>query len=172
MLESSWCSHSSTCECLSFPPDYFILQSMSDYSVNLSNESPPRSTTVTPIIVDQPESTEATAPSSARSAIPPPVSPQSAINILAQDLPADRVKDIAKGLITTIQHCDTIHRLEANALARANEKLKEKVALLEAEVAHYHEDPLCPNNFLLNMRQVAATIPISMGYACLAKWIR
>src|SRR5579863_5385925 len=142
---------------------------MSDYSVNLSNESPPRSTTVTPIIVDQPESTDATAPNSARSAIPPPVSPQSAINILAQDLPADRVKDIAKGLITTIQHCDTIHRLEANALARANEKLKEKVALLEAEVAHYHEDPLCPNNFLPNTGQVAATIPIGAGYAHLAK---
>src|SRR5579863_3229505 len=172
MLESSWCSHSSTCERLSFPPDYFILRSMFDYSVNLSNESPPRSTTITPIIIDQPESTDAAAPNSARSAIPPPVSPQSAINILAQDLPADRVKDIAKGLITTIQHRDTIHRLEADALTRANEKLKEKVASLEAEVAHYHEDPLCPNNFIPNTGQVAATIPIGMGYARPTKWIR
>src|SRR5579863_3223374 len=115
-----------TCKRLSFPPDYFIPQPMSDYSVSLSNESPPRSTTVTPIIVDQPESTDATTPGSARTAIPPPVSPQSALNILAQDLPADRVKDVAKGLVTTIQHHDTIHHLEADALARANEKLKEK----------------------------------------------
>src|SRR5579863_6297830 len=171
MLEPSWCSHSPTCERLSFPPNYFILRSMSDYSVNLSNESPPRSTTVTLIIVDQPESTAATAPGSTRSAIPPPVSPQSALNILAQDLSADRVKDVAKGLVTTIQHRDTIHCLEADALARTNEKLKEKVAMLEAEVAHYHKDSLCPDGFLANTSQVAATIPIGAGYVRPAKWI-
>ena len=145
---------------------------MSDYSVNLSNESPPRSSTVTPILVDQPESTEATSHNAARTTIPPPVSPQSALNILAQDLSADRVKDVAKGLVTTIQHRDTIHRLEADALARANEKLKAKVASLEAEVAHYHEDPPCPDNFIPNTGQVAATIPIGAGYARPAKWIR
>src|SRR5579863_9165878 len=144
---------------------------MSDYSVNLSNESPPRSATVTPIIVDQPESTETTALNTTRTAIPPPISPQSALNILTQELPADRVKDIAKGLVTTIQHRDTIHRLEADALARANEKLKEKVTVLETEVAHYHNDPLCPDNFIANTGQVAATIPISAGYAHPAKWI-
>src|SRR5579863_310935 len=145
---------------------------MSDYSVNLSNESPPQSTTVTLIIIDQPESTATTAPGSAHSAIPPPISPQSALNILAQDLSANRVKDVAKRLITTIQHHNTIHCLEANALARANEKLKEKIASLEAEVAHHHEDPLCPDNFIANTGQVAATIPIGAGYACPAKWIR
>src|SRR5579863_9593809 len=171
MLEPSWCSHSPTCERLTFPPDYFISRSMSDYSVNLSNESPPRSATATPIIVDQPESAETTSPSTTRAAIPPPVSPQSALSILAQELPANRVKDIAKGLVTTIQHRDTIHRLEADALARANEKLKEKVTVLETEVAHYHNDPLCPDNFIANTGQVAATIPISAGYAHPAKWI-
>src|SRR5579863_97561 len=127
---------------------------MSDYSVNLSNESPPRSSTVTPIIVDQPESTAPTAPGPGCPAIPPPISPQSALNILAQDLPTECVKDVAKGLVTTIQHRNTIHRIEANALARTNEKLKEKVALLKAEVAHYHKDPLCPDNFIANMGQV------------------
>ena len=145
---------------------------MSDYLVNLSNESPPRSSTVTPIIIDQPESTTAVAPSSTRSTIPSPISPQSALNILTQDLFTEHVKDVAKGLITTIQHRDTIHHLEADALARANEKLKKKVASLKAEVTHYHKDPLCPNNFLPNMGQVTATILIGMGYACLAKWIR
>src|SRR5579863_5233926 len=104
MLEPFWCSHSSICERLSFPPNYYILQSMSDYSVNLSNESPPRSSTVTPIIIDQPESTASTTPGSGRPAIPPPVSPQSALNILAQDLPTEQVKDVTKGLVTTIQH--------------------------------------------------------------------
>src|SRR5579863_5205569 len=145
---------------------------MSDYSTNLSNESPPRSSTVTPIIVDQPESANANLTGPGRSAIPPPISPQTAINILAQDLPAEQARDIARGLITTIQHRDTIHCLEADALARANEKLKEKVATLEAEVAHYHEDPLCPDGFLANTGQVAATIPIGTGYACPVKWIR
>src|SRR5579863_9276428 len=172
MLEPTWCSHSPTCERLSFPPNYFTLRSMSDYSLALSNESPPRSSTVTPIIVDQPESTAPVTPGPGRSAIPRPVSPQSAINILDQDLPNERVKEVTKGLVTTIQHRDTIHRIEADALARANQKLKEKVASLETEVAHYHEDPLCPDNFIANTGQVAATIPIGAGYAHPAKWIR
>src|SRR5579863_10385407 len=62
MLEPSWCSHTPTCERLLFPPNYFNLRSMSDYSVNLSNESPPRSATATPIIIHQPESTNSTNP--------------------------------------------------------------------------------------------------------------
>src|SRR5579863_2921499 len=107
---------------------------MSDYSVNLSNESPPRSATATPIIVDQPDPTTAADLSPGRQAIPPPISPQSAVSILAQDVPTERARDIAQSLVTTIQHRDTIHRLEANALARNNEKLKEKIASLEAEV--------------------------------------
>src|SRR5579863_4096729 len=156
MLEPTWCSHFPTCERLSFPPDYFTLRSMSDYSLAPSNESPPRSSTVTPIIVDQPESTTPTTPGPGRTAIPCPVSPQSAINILDQDLPNDRVKEVAKGLVTTIQHRDTIHRIEADALARANQKLKEKVASLEAEVTHYHEDPLCTDNFIANTGVKAA----------------
>src|SRR5579863_7900292 len=171
MLEPSWCSHFPTCERLSFPPDYFTLRSMSDYSVNLSNESPPRSATATPIVVDQPESTTAAALGSGHQAIPPPISPQSAINVLAQDVPAERAWDIARSLVTTIQHRDTIHCLEADTLARNNEKLKEKIASLEAEVAHYHDDPPCPDEFLPNTGQVAATIPIGAGYARPAKWI-
>src|SRR5579863_4943543 len=172
MLEPTWCSHFPTCERLSFPPNYYILRSMSDYSRAPSNESPPRSSTVTPIIVDQPDPTTTIAPGSGRPTIPRPISPQSAINILTQDLPAERATEVAKGLVTTIQHRDTIHRIEADALARANEKLKEKVASLEAEVAHYHEDPLCPDHFIANTGQVAATIPIGAGYARPAKWIR
>src|SRR5579863_8042386 len=171
MLEPPWCSHSPTCERLSFPPNYFSLRSMSDYSTNLSNESPPQSSTVTPIIVDQLESTNATLTGPGCAAIPPPVSPQTAVNILAQDLPTEQARDIARGLVTTIQHRDTIHRLEADALSHANEKLKENIATLEAEVTHYHEEPLCPNGFLANTGQVAATIPIGAGYACPAKWI-
>src|SRR5579863_10334643 len=169
MLEPSWCSHSPPCERLSFSPNYFSLRSMSDYSTNLSNESPPWSSTVTPIIVDQPDAA-LTGPG--RAAIPPPVSPQTAVNILTQDLPAEQARDIARGLVTTIQHRDTIHRLEADALSHANEKLKEKIATLEAKVAHYHEDPLCPDGFLANTGQVTATIPIGVGYARPAKWIR
>src|SRR5579863_4726304 len=145
---------------------------MSDYSVNLSNESPPRSATATPIVVDQPKSAASADLGPSCQAIPPPISPQSAVSILAQDLPAERARDIARSLITTIQHRDTIHRLEADALARNNEKLKEKVASLEAEVAHYHDDPPCPDDFLPNTGQVAATIPIGAGYARPAKWIR
>src|SRR5579863_7839750 len=171
MLEPSWCSHSPTCEHLSFPPDYFTLRSMSDYSVNLSNESSPRSATATPIVVDQPDPTAAADHSSSRQAIPPPISPQSAVAILAQDVPAERARDIAQSLITTIQHRDTIHRFEADALARNNEKLKEKIASLEAEVAHYHDDPPCPDEFLPNTGQVTATIPIGAGYVRPAKWI-
>src|SRR5579863_5786058 len=116
MLEPSWCSHTPTCECLSFPPDYFTLCPMSDYSVNLSNESPPRSATATPIVVDQPESATSADLSSSRQAIPPPISPQTAINVLAQDIPAERARDIARSLVTTIQHRDTIHCLEADTL--------------------------------------------------------
>src|SRR5579863_1499862 len=107
---------------------------MSEYSVNLSNESPPRSTTATPIVVDQPEPATAADFGSSRQAIPPPISPQSAVSVLTQDIPAERARDIARSLITTIQHWDTIHRLEADALARNNEKLKEKISSLEAEI--------------------------------------
>jgi len=145
---------------------------MSDYSVSLSNESPPRSATATPIIVDQPKSTAAANLGSSRQAIPLPISPQSAVNVLAQDIPAECARDIAQSLVTTIQHQDTIHRLEADTLARTNEKLKVQIATLEAEVAHYHDDPLCPDGFLPNTGQVAATIPIGMGYMRPAKWIR
>src|SRR5579863_4820500 len=171
MLEPSWCSHFPTCECLSFPPDYFTLRSMSDYSTNLSNESPPRSATATPIVINQPELAAAADLSASRQAIPLPISPQSAVNVLTKDISAERARDIARSLVTTIQHRDTIHRLEANALAHNNEKLKEKITSLEAEVAHYHEDPLCPDGFLANTGQVAATIPIGAGYARPAKWI-
>ena len=145
---------------------------MSDYSTNLSNESPPRSATATPIVVDQPEPATALDSGPGRQAIPPPISPQSAVNVLAQDVPAERARDIARSLLTTIQHRDTIHRLEADTLARNNEKLKEKIASLEAEVAQYHDDPPCPDGFLANTGQVAATIPIGAGYARPAKWIR
>src|SRR5579863_981066 len=145
---------------------------MSDYSVNPSNESPPRSATATPIVVDQPESAASADLGPSRQAIPLPISPQSAVSILAQDVPTERARDIARSLITTIQHWDTIHHLEANALTRNNEKLKEKVASLEAEVAHYHDDPPCPDDFLPNTGQVTATIPIGAGYARPAKWIR
>src|SRR5579863_7428981 len=100
---------------------------MSNYSLNLSNESPPRSSTATPIVIDQPDSTTPIDLGSSRQAIPPPISPQSAISILANDLPIERARDIARSLITTIQHRDTIHRLEADALTRNNEKLKEKI---------------------------------------------
>src|SRR5579863_9993339 len=171
MLEPLWCSHSPLCERLSFLPNYFSLRSMLDYSTNLSNESPPRSSTVTPIIVDQLESTNANLMGPGHSAIPPPVSPQTAVNILAQDLPAEQARDIARGLITTIQHRDTIHRLKADALSCTNEKLKKKIVMLKAEVTHYHEDPLCPDGFLANMGQVAVTIPIGAGYMHPAKWI-
>src|SRR5579863_7409769 len=95
-----------------------LVRNMSDYSVNLSNESPPRSSTVTPIIVNQPESTTTAAPGSGCSTIPPPVSPQSALNILAQDLPAKRVKDTASCFLTPIIPMDfaTLHA-QASKLA-------------------------------------------------------
>src|SRR5579863_84629 len=99
MLEPLWCSRSPPCERLSFPPDYFNLRSMSDYSTNLSNESPPRSATATPIVIDQPEPTAVTDCGTSRQAIPPPISPQSAVNILAQDIPAERARDIARSQI-------------------------------------------------------------------------
>src|SRR5579863_9690988 len=171
MLDPPWCSHTPTCERLTFPQDYFNLHSMSDYSVNLSNESSPRSATATPIVVNQPDPATSADLGLSRQAIPSPISPQSAISVITQDVPAEHARDIARSLVTTIQHRDTIHRLEADTLTCTNEKLKEKIATLKAEVAHYHEDPLCPDGFLPNTGQVAATIPIGAGYAHPTKWI-
>src|SRR5579863_2186349 len=60
---------------------------MSDYSLNPSNESPPQSATATTIIINQPESTTAAPTGANRAAISLLISPQSAINVLAQDIP-------------------------------------------------------------------------------------
>jgi len=112
--------------------------SMSDFSVNLSNESPattPPQSPALPIPFNPVPTT----------VIPtyPPLSPQTAINVLASqpDL-NETVCAIAYGLVSTVHNREVLHALQSKGLQDTNAALQDRIKNLEHEADRDGSDGL------------------------------
>jgi len=95
--------------------------SMSDYSINTSNESPATSPPQTPVlpIPFNPVTT---------TVIPtyPPLSPQTVLNVLAsQPNLNETVRAIAFGLVSTVHNCEVVHALQIKGVQDTNAALQD-----------------------------------------------
>src|SRR5882672_9935424 len=143
--------------------------SMSDFSINASNESPastpPQSPTL-PIPFNPVPST----------VVPtyPPLSPQTAVNILASqpDL-NETVRAIAYGLVSTVHNREVLHALQSKGLQDTNAALQDRIKNLEREADRVFEQlPLRPVGYEDNNGRVTTQVPIGGGYYADAKWVQ
>jgi len=142
--------------------------SMSDYSVNASNESPatmpPQSPTL-PIPFNPVATT----------AIPtyPPLLPQTVINVLAsQPNLNETIRAIAYGLVSTIHNWEVLHALQSKGLQDTNVALQDCIKNFKCEADRSFELPLHPIGYEDNNGQVSTQVPIRGGYYANAKWIQ
>ena len=146
-----------------------IPQSMSDYSINVSNKSPvftpPRSPTL-PIPFRAPQNMVHIEPSF------PPISPQTALAVLAmQDDLNDAVCAIAFGLISTIHNREVLHGLTIEKLTQDCNNLCHKVSKLTINLKDKRDNIEMPEGFELNAGHIETQVPISDGYRN-TKWVR
>src|SRR6266850_685442 len=125
--------------------------SMSDYSVNASNESPatmpPQSPTL-PIPFNPVATT----------AIPtyPPLLPQTVINVLAsQPNLNETIQAIAYGLVLTVNNWEVLHAQQSKGLQDTNVALQDCIKNFECEADHSFELPSIP----LGMRTTTGRSP-------------
>jgi len=150
----------------SFP--HTLCTSMSNYSINASNESPatmlPQSS-ILPIPFNPVTTT--TIPTY------PLLSPQTAINILASqpDL-NETIRAITYGLVSTIHNREVLHTLQSKGLQDTNAALQDHIKNFECEADCSFELPLHPIGYEDNNRQVSTQVPIGGGYYADAKWIQ
>src|SRR6266850_5565776 len=142
--------------------------SMSDYSVNASNESPatmpPQSPTL-PIPFNPVATT----------AIPtyPPLLPQTVINVLAsQPNLNETIRAIAYGLVSTIHNWEVLHALQSKGLQDTHVALQDRIKNFEREADRSFELPLCPIGYEDNNGCVTTQVPIGGGYYVDAKWVK
>ena len=135
-------------------------------STNLSNESPARSPPLSPSTTAVPP--EPFTPGSQR-----PLSPQTALNILATQPDIDTtVRAIAYGLVATIHNRDVINHLQNEELVRKNELQAQELSRLTDMLAPFLDDPLIPEGFTENAGRVSTLIPIQAGFSRPAKWVK
>jgi len=141
---------------------------MSDFSVNLSNESP----ATTP-----PQSPALPIPFNpvATTVIPtyPPLSPQTAINVLASqpDL-NETIRAIAYGLVSTVHNHKVLHALQSKGLQDTNAALQDRIKNFERKADHSFDTPLRPIGYQDNDGRVSTQVPIGGGYYANAKWVQ
>jgi hypothetical protein len=143
-------------------------------SVNLSNESPASSTPSSPRlpipfnpVVASPADVATLAPNYV------PVSPQTAVNILATqpDL-NETVRAIAYGLVSTVHRREVAHALETKERDGTNRVLQERLKKYAEKIDRDFFLPDCPDGFELNERRVTTQIPVGEGYFVDAKYVR
>jgi hypothetical protein len=142
-------------------------------SVNLSNESPASTTPSSPILpipfnpVADPEAIAQLVPNYT------PVSPQTAINILATqpDL-NETVRAIAYGLVSTVHRREVAHTLETKERDETNCILQNKLKAYTDKIDCDFFLPGCPNGYEPNDGRVSTLIPIGEGFSVPAKFVR
>jgi hypothetical protein len=101
-----------------------------------------------------------------------PVSPQTAVNILATQPDLNEiVRAIAYRLVSTV-HCQEVaHALETKEHNKTNQVLQERLKQYADKVDHEFFLPGCPNGYELNEGRISTQIPIGEGYFIDAKYI-
>jgi hypothetical protein len=102
-----------------------------------------------------------------------PVSPQTAVNILATqpDL-NEMVRAIAYGLVSTVHRQEVAHALETKERDETNRVLQERFKQYADKVDRKFFLPGCPDSYKLNEGQISMQIPVGEGYFVDAKFIQ
>jgi hypothetical protein len=142
-------------------------------STNLSNESPASTTPSSPHL---PISFNPIADAANIVQLAPnytPVSPQTAVNILATqpDL-NETVRAIAYGLVSTVHRHEVAHALETKERDKTNQVLQEKLKKYAKKIDKDFFLPGCPNGYEPNDGRVSTLIPIGEGFFVPAKFIK
>src|SRR6266850_874621 len=111
---------------------------MSDISINTSNKSPTTTPPQSPVLPIPPHLPTFPIPfnpvASAIAPSYPPLSPQTAINVLATQLDLnDTIQAIAYGLISTVHNRGVAHALQSKGLQDTNMALQERIKALDCE---------------------------------------
>jgi hypothetical protein len=142
-------------------------------SVNLSNESPASTTPSSPILpipfnpIADPAAIAQLAPNYT------PVSPQTAVNILATqpDL-NETVRAIAYGLISTVHRREVAHALETKECNETNRVLQEKLKTYADKIDRKLFLRSCPDGYEPNDGRVSTLIPVRDGFSVPAKFVQ
>ena len=142
-------------------------------SINLSNESPTSTTPSSPILpipfnpVADPANVTQLAPNYT------PVSPQTAVNILATqpDL-NEMVCAIAYSLVSTVHHREVAHALKTKEHDKTNRVLQEKLKKYAEKIDREFFLPGCPDGYKPNDGRVSTLIPVGEGFFVPAKFVK
>jgi hypothetical protein len=142
-------------------------------SVNLSNESP---TSTTPFSPRLPIPFNPVADAETIAQLAPnytPVSPQTAINILATqpDL-NETVRTIAYGLVSTVHRCEVAHAIKTKECDETNRTLQKKLKAYADKIDRDFFLPGCPDGYEPNDGRVSTLIPVAGGFSVPAKFVR
>jgi hypothetical protein len=142
-------------------------------SVNLSNESPASTTLSSPILPIPFNPIVDTATIAQLAPNYTPVSPQTAVNILATqpDL-NETVHVITYGLVSTVHRCKVAHALETKERNKTNRVLQEKLKTYTDKIDREFFLPGCPNGYEPNDGHVSTLIPVGEGFSVPAKFVR
>jgi hypothetical protein len=141
-------------------------------SVNLSNESPASTMLSSPCL---PIPFNLVANTTDIASLAPnyvPVSPQTAVNILATQPDLNEiVRAIAYRLVSTVHRWEVAHALETKERDETNWVLQERLKQYADKVDREFFLPGCPNGYEPNEGRISTQIPISEGYFIDAKYI-
>jgi hypothetical protein len=142
-------------------------------SVNLSNESP---ASTMPSSSHLPIPFNPVADAAAIAQLAPnytPVSPQTAVNILATqpDL-NETVRAIAYGLVSTVHCREVAHALETKEHDETNRVLQEKLKKYAEKIDKEFFLPGCPDGYEPNDGRVSTLIPVGEGFFVPAKFVK
>jgi hypothetical protein len=142
-------------------------------SVNLSNESP---ASTTPSLPRLPILFNPVASAADIATLAPnytPVSPQTAVNILATqpDL-NETVCTIVYGLVSTVHRHEVAHALETKECNETNRVLQERLKKYAEKIDKDFFLPGCPDGYEPNDGRVSTLIPIGEGFSVPAKFVR
>jgi hypothetical protein len=142
-------------------------------SANLSNESPASTTPSSPVL---PIPFNPVADPAAIAQLVPnytPVSPQTAVNILATqpDL-NETVRAIAYGLVSTVHRHEVAHALETKERNETNWVLQERLKKYADKIDREFFLLGCPNGYEPNEGRVSTLIPVGEGFFIPAKFVR
>jgi hypothetical protein len=102
-----------------------------------------------------------------------PVSPQTAVNILATqpDL-NETVRAIAYSFVSTVHRREVAHALETKERDETNRVLQAKLKAYTDKINREFFLPGCPNGYEPNDSRVSTLIPIGEGFSVPAKFVR
>jgi hypothetical protein len=142
-------------------------------SVNLSNESPASTTLSSPClpIPFNPVANAATIAQLAPNYTP--VSPQTAVNILATQPDLNETdRAIAYGLVSTVRHREVAHAIETKERDETNRVLQEKLKKYAEKIDKEFFLPGCPDGYEPNDRHVSTLIPVGEGFFIPTKFVK